>query len=208
MLGRGAGSVREAEERKSEGIDSWMALSAKHQAFVEEYLQCWSAAEAYRRVYTSVKNNTAWTNGSLLLRKTEVREQIERRLKSKRMSADEVLGRLSDQAKASLEPFLHIDQDGFASFDFSSVQARMNLSVVKKLRTKRSRRVVGKGDDAMEWEDESVEVEVVDSQSALEKLGKHHKLFNDRMELVHTLDVEGYERMMDKVYGQRDDTSG
>lgn len=182
-----------------------MALSDKHRAFVEEYLQCWSAAEAYRRVYPKAAKNTSWTHGSLLVRKSEVREEIERRLKAKRMSADEVLGRLSDQAKASLAPFLVVSKDGFASFDFASEEAQTHLSLLKKLKTRRTRRVVGKGKDAEEWEDEQMEVEVVDSQSALEKLGKHHKLFNDRMEVVHTLNVEGYEKMLDRIYGTSND---
>lgn len=163
-----------------------MGLSDKHRAFVEEYLQCWSAAEAYHRVYPKASRASCWTLGSKLLRKVEVREEIERRLKAKRMSADEVLGRLSDQAKASLEPFLVISKDGYASFDFGSEQARAHLSLIKKLKSKA---------------DGSVEVEMVDSQSALEKLGKHHKLFNDRMEVVHTLNVEGYEKMLDMIYG-------
>ncbi len=184
-----------------------MALSDKHKAFVAEYIQCWSAAEAYRRVYTSVKRETAWANGSRLLRSAEVRGEIERHLKDKRMSAEEVLGRLSDQAKASLEPFLVIGKDGFASFDFSSDEARAHLSMLKKVKTKRTRRVVGKGKEAEQWEDEQMELEIVDAQAALEKLGKHHKLFNDKMEVVHTLSVIGYEKMLDKIYGNSDDES-
>lgn len=182
-----------------------MGLSVKHQAFVEEYLQCWSAAQAYRRVYPKAKQSTSWSNGSELLRKAEVRAEIETRLKSKRMSADEVLGRLSDQAKASLEPFLEIDKDGFASFDFGSEQARANLSLIKKIKTKRTRRLEGKGKDAEAWQDEQVEVEIVDSQSALTTLGKHHKLFNDKLEVVHTLDVDGFDKMLDKIYGKGND---
>ena len=181
-----------------------MALSVKHQAFVEEYLQCWSAAKAYRRVYPSAKQSTTWSNGSDLLRKTEVREAIEARLKGKRMSADEVLGRLSDQAKASMEPFIEIGKDGFAALDFSSEEAKANLRLIKRIKTKRTRRLEGKGKKAEAWEDESVEVEVVDAQAALDKLGKHHKLFNDKLEVVHTLAVEGYERMLDKIYGTSD----
>jgi len=180
-----------------------VALSDKHKAFVAEYLQCWSAAEAYRRVYPSAKKASAWTLGSNLLRKVEVRGEIERHLKDKRMSAEEVLGRLSDQAKASLV----ISKDGFASFDFSSDEARAHLSMLKKVKTKRTRRVVGKGKDAEEWEDEQMELEIVDAQAALEKLGKHHKLFNDKMEVVHTLSVIGYEKMLDKIYGNSDDES-
>jgi len=178
-----------------------VALSIKHRLFVDEYLQCWSAAEAYRRAYPKAAKSTSWTNGSLLLRKTEVRAAIETRLREKHMSADEVLGRLSDHAKASLEPFMEIGKDGFVSFDFSSKEARAHLSLLKRVKTKRTRRVEGQGEDAEEWEDEQVEMEVVDAQSALEKLGKHHKLFNDKLEVVHTLDVEGYERMLDKIYG-------
>ncbi len=184
-----------------------MALSVKHQLFVAEYLQCWSAAEAYRRAYPKAGKSTSWSNGSLLLRKTEVRAAIEARLKGKHMSADEVLARLSDHAAASLEPFMEIGKDGFAAFDFSSEEAKAHLNLLKKVKTKRSRRITGRGEEAEEWEDESVEVEVVDAQSALEKLGKHHKLFNDKLEVLHTLNVDGFENMLDKIYGERNGQS-
>lgn len=170
-----------------------MSLSEKHKAFVEEYLQCWSASEAYRRVYPKAKKNTSWSGACALMRKHEVREEIENRLKTMRMSANEVLARLSDQARASLLPFLSISKDGYASFDFSTPEARDSLINVKRLAIKQDGEIV---------------IEVVDSQSALEKLGKHHKLFNDRMEVTHVLNVEGYERMLDRIYGKRDDTSG
>ena len=197
-------SIRET--KSNSGVER-VALSIKHRLFVEEYLQCWSAAEAYRRASPKAKKTTSWTNGSLLLGKTEVRTAIETRLKAKHMSADEVLGRLSDHAKASLEPFMEIGKDGFASFDFSSEEARASLNLLKRVKTKRTRRLEGKGKEAEAWEDEQVEVEVVDAQSALVTLGKHHKLFNDKLEVVHSLDVIGMDWMLDKVYGKSDDQS-
>jgi phage terminase small subunit len=181
------------------------ALSDKHQAFCDEYLQCWSAAKAYKRVYPTAKQNTCWSNGSELLRKTEVRAHIESRLKAKQMSADEVLSRLSDQAKASLEPFMVIGKDGLASFDFSSDEARSQLHIIKRIKSRRTRRLDGKGKNAEQWEDEQVDVEIVDAQSALTTLGKHHKLFSDKLEVVHSLDVIGMDRMLDQVYGEGDD---
>ena len=177
-----------------------MTLSIKHRAFCEEYLQCWSAAKAYRKIYPSVKQSTSWSNGSELLRNPEVRAEIESRLRGKQMSAEEVLGRLSDQAKASLEPFMKIGKDGYVSFDFSSDEARSNLNIIKRIKTKRTVREDGS-------EDEQVDVELVDAQSALTTLGKHLKLFNDKLEVVHSLDVVGMDKMLDQVYGKGDDQS-
>ena len=122
-------------------------------------------------------------------------------MKAYHMSAEEVLGRLSEHARANLAPFFETDKNGFPVFDFSSEQAQASMHTLKKVKASRTRRIVGKGKDAEEWEDERVEVEVVDAQSALEKLGRHHKLFNDKLEVVHSLNVENLDNMLDSIYG-------
>jgi len=114
----------------------------------------------------------------------EAREAVWR---NKIMSATEVLGRLSEMARASVLPFVRITEDGAVFFNFSDPQAKEYLYLIRKVKTKRARRLEGRGEDAEEWEDEWVEVELHDAQNALVNMGRHHKLFVDQQEVNGTI---------------------
>ena len=76
-----------------------MSLTTKQQLFVNEYLKCFNATEAYIASYPNVTRTTAASNGYGLLRNTEISEAISQRLSESAMSADEVLMRLAEQAR-------------------------------------------------------------------------------------------------------------
>ena len=170
-------------------------LSPKRIAFVNEYLQCWNASEAARRVGYSAK--TANSAGSFLLRIPEVLREIEERQRNKGMSADEALARLADQARGSIIHFIHVTSNGMIEFDFSTQEALDNIHLIKKVCIKRKR----VADAGVIWEHEWIEVELHDAQAALVLLGRHHRLFTDRADVDLTLNVEGLDAMLDKVYG-------
>lgn len=155
-------------------------LTTKEQIFVDAYLRCFNAAQAAREAGYSKRS--IYAIASQNLRKLNIRETIETRLAEIHMSSAEVLARLADHARGSHRPFVKIGKDGFIYFDFSNPEAIENLHLIKKIETKRTRRIEGKGDDAEEWEDEWMRVELHDPQRALELLGKYHKLFIERME--------------------------
>lgn len=98
------------------------------------------------------------------------------------MGADEVLDRLGRWARGSHQPFIKISDNGFIYFDFSNPEALKHIDLIKKIKTKRTRRLEGRGENAEEWEDEWVEVELYDAKDAAALIGKHHKLFNERVE--------------------------
>lgn len=81
-------------------------LSYKHQQFINEYLDCFNATEAYSRVYPSAKRETCLANGSKLLGNTRISEEIQRRLAKNVMSVDEALSRLTDMARTDITGFL------------------------------------------------------------------------------------------------------
>jgi phage terminase small subunit len=72
-----------------------MGLTKKQRVFIEEYLQCWNAAEAARRAGYSER--TARNQASRLLAKANIQEEVQKRISDKAMSADEVLQRLVKQ---------------------------------------------------------------------------------------------------------------
>jgi phage terminase small subunit len=55
-------------------------LSNRHIAFIEEYMQNGrNATAAYASIYTKASRKTAESNGFLLLQKTEIKEELEKR---------------------------------------------------------------------------------------------------------------------------------
>ena len=145
-------------------------------------MQSWNATDAARRAGYSKKS--CGLIGFENLTKPYIRDYINKRLDESAMSASEVLKRLGDQARASLLPFIEITDDGFVYFDFSHPDAKNYMHLIKKIKSKRTRRLTGKSDDAELWEDEWVEVELYDAQSALALLAKHHKLLNDPVNIT------------------------
>ena len=149
----------------------------KQRAFVEEYLIDFNATQAALRAGYSPR--TAYSIGPRLLKNVEVKAEFKRRFEEKAMPADEVIARLSDMARGDLGDFLDIES---MSFDLSLRKAKeLGLThLIKKVKQRTVTTIKKDGDDE---ETHYVEIELHDSQSALEKLGKAHKLFVDRKEI-------------------------
>ena len=145
-----------------------MSLTKKQRVFIEEYLQCWNAAEAARRAGYSER--TARTQGSKLLTKVDIVEAIQKRIEEKAMSADEVLVRLADQARVSLDDFVTI---------YGTGKSEWNLDLPKIIREGNSHLI-----KSLTPTQYGLKVELHDKQKALELLGRHHKLFTDKTEIT------------------------
>lgn len=152
-----------------------MALSAKQQSFVEEYLRTWNATKAAIAAGYSEKNASAI--GSENLRKLEIQSEIKKRLEAKAMTTDEVLSRFAEQARFDPTPYLlfreEVDEyEGTAikvlmGIDIDKLQADGLGYLIKSIsKTRNGLRV--------EWQD---------GQKALELIGKHLGLFKERVEL-------------------------
>lgn len=134
-------------------------LTSKQKVFVEEYLKCWNTAEASRRAGYSER--TARTNGSRLLTNADIKAYIEERLKEKILSSDEVLVRLSDQARVDITNF--INEEG--ELDLAKAKRLGVTHLIQEIKVnKRS------GDKS---------IKLYSAQSALQLTGKYHALFTD-----------------------------
>jgi phage terminase small subunit len=138
-------------------------LTNKQQVFIEEYLQCFNATEAARRAGYQGNNSTLGVVGFENLRKPKIAEKIAQRLQERAMSADEVITRLAEQARADHTQYLK--EDGMVDLPRLIMDGKAHL--VKSTRWDRTGRLI---------------VDFYDAQSALALIGKHHKLFADRME--------------------------
>lgn len=87
-------------------------MRAKWRLFVDEYFKFnLNATRAYRAVFSTNNDNTAAVESSRLLRKPNVKAEIERRLKESQMEADEVLYSLTQQARGDLGEFFKIVEE-------------------------------------------------------------------------------------------------
>lgn len=142
-----------------------MALTRKRQAWLEEYLKCWNATEAARRVGFAHPN----AQGPRLLLDVRMQEAIQVRLDELAMSANEVLLRLAEHARGTMEDFteiIELDDKGRSTFIVSLSKAKRlgKLGLIKKLTYTK---------------DGGYTIELYDSQAALSLIGKHHGLFKD-----------------------------
>lgn len=137
-------------------------LTDKQRAFVSQYLICWNASEAARRAGYSVKS--AYSIGSENLTKPNIRQAIDERLNEYRLSADEVIARLSVQATADMSDFLAVSGRGIR-IDLKRAAELGKLGAIRKY-TKTEK---------------GFSIELVDSQAALVQLGRHYALFTDNI---------------------------
>jgi phage terminase small subunit len=146
------------------GAETQAALTDKQQRFIDAYLMCWNATEAARRAGYS--KQTAYAIGWENLRKPEIRSAIDERLKEFHLSADEVLAMLSEQARNVAAQYIITDKSG-----------RPKVDVAAMIRDGKQHLIKG-----ISYKQNGVEVEFYDAHAAKFLIGKHHRLFVDRVE--------------------------
>lgn len=155
-----------------------MSLTKKQRVFIEEYLQCWNATEAALRAGYSER--TARQQGSRLLTNVDISKEIEKRIREKAMSADEVLLRLGDMARGDFGDFMDIES---MSFNLALEKAREQgkTHLIKKVK---QRTTITQKKDGDEEENHWIELELHDSQTALDKLARIHGLYKDKLDVT------------------------
>jgi hypothetical protein len=141
-------------------------LTDKQRAFVEAYLaNGFNAADAARQLKYAYPDR----QGYRLLRNVEIAAAIHEALSERAMPASEVLARLAEQARGTMDDFL----DDAGDIDLKRARERGRLHLVK------SRSVTKEGE----------RIELYSAQSALELLARHHKLLTDRVEHSGKIDL-------------------
>ena len=107
-----------------------------------------------------------------LMQRPIVRRLIAQRLETKEMGKEEVKAILADHARASIEDILDFDANpDHPPISLERARQRGKLHLIKKF--KRVETQIGEAIQVTE------SVEMVDSQTAAEKIGKIHALFKD-----------------------------
>jgi phage terminase small subunit len=134
-----------------------VGLTKKRRVFVEEYLRCWNATEAARRAGYAHPE----VMGCRLRKVNVIADLIQERIAEKAMTADEVLLRLAEQARAEHSKYLTSD----------------GVNVKDLLRDGKGHLV--KGIKPTRYGDD---IEFYDAQAALVHIGKHLGLFREQVE--------------------------
>jgi phage terminase small subunit len=154
-------------------------LTRKQRAFVDHYIATGNATKAARLAgYKHPRQQ-----GSENLSKPDIRSSIDARLapseRSRKMSADEVVERLSEQGRASLEDFFTLEEvvEGGAKkqawrLDLKKAQEAGKLHLLHKLG----------------WGPDGPEIELHGVQGALDKLARIHGLYTEKVKVEGRLD--------------------
>lgn len=161
-----------------------MALTPKHQVFVDEYIRTWNATDAYCAAYPKSSREAARTHGARLVANGNIAEEIATRIAERAMGSAEVLDRLGQMARGDMSDFWEIPEHGQPFLNLTSQRAKDKLHLIRKLKVKTTTRMVGE----IEVVTTETDFEPYDAQSALVHIGKHHKLFTDKVE--HDLSKE------------------
>ena len=163
-----------------------MRLTNKQKQFIEQYLVDFNGTQAAIRAGYSAK--TAKVISSENLTKPDVAKEIRSRI----MSADEVLMRLGDIARGDFADMFDITPMGFV-IDLNKAAERGKTKLIKKIK-QRTTTIIRNGE---EIETTEIEIELHDALQALIAIGKFHKLFTERFEqtgqdggpVVHRIEV-------------------
>lgn len=144
-------------------------LTNRQIVFIEEYLQSWNATEAARIAGYKFPN----VEGSRLLVNASISAIIQQRLTEKHMSANEVLARLADMGRSDISLFLDVTRPS----DLADEKYKGKTHVIKKIKRRITRDQYGR-------ELEELELEFYDARQTLVDIGRHHKLFTDKVEVT------------------------
>jgi len=171
-------------QTSEENNDTPIVLSDDQLAFMAAYFECnANGTRAWLKLHPDSSYNAAKSSASDYLTNPNLRATIRKVWEERAMSAEEAVARMSAIAKADLYPFIRVDEDGFTYFNFADEQAQEYLFLIKKMKTKRERRIEGNGKNAEEWEGEWVEVELHDAYQALRDTAKMHGKLTDKLDL-------------------------
>lgn len=159
-----------------------MALTGKQTLFVEAYLRCWNKTESARQAGYAGNDATLGAIGYENFKKPDIFDEIQRRISETAMSADEVLMRLGDQARGNMGDFWKIEEGQPPVLDLTNDKAKLQL--IKKMKVKTTKRFYTEDEDPVTEVTTEIDFELYDAQAALEKLGRHHKLFTDKTEVT------------------------
>ena len=169
-------------------------MTEKQKIFANEYLIDLNATRAYRVAYPSVKKEqTAAVNGSKLLRNTKVADYVAERMKERQkrteVTQDRVIEELAAIAFAKATDYVVIKANGPA--------AMVMIKPTDELSEDQVRAISGIKEGA-----NGVEIKLNDKEKALELLGRHLGMWNDKLD-IKTPAIDDSIKEMEAYFGRQ-----
>ena len=153
-------------------------MTKNQKIFVDEYLIDLNATRAYKTAYPNIKNDVvAATNGGRLLRNAQIKIEIEKRMKEREkrteITQDKVIKELANLAFTDRTDIVTITSGRviIQNFDDLTIEQRACIAGVKETKF-------------------GIEVLFYGKEKALEMLGRHLGMFNDKIEVKGELEQE------------------
>ncbi len=179
-------------------------LTGKQLAFIDYYFICdFNGTEAARRAGYKGEDATLAAVAYENLKKPHIAAEIRRRTKERGMAADEVIGRLSDQARGSMAHFLNFE-GGRVEIDLNQARELGALGLIKKMKMVET--VSTSGDEEIVLT-RRTEIELYPSQQALAHLARILGLMGAKGTEEDPLHVEipGLNAALTRIYGRDHD---
>lgn len=144
-------------------------LTDKQQAFINAYLRCFNATKA--AIEAGYSEHTANEIGSQNLAKVSIQDAIRARMEIDAMSATEVLFHLAQIARGDFDDI----SDNHGGLDMIEARRVGKTNLIKRVKNKA---IVTEQSDISE-----TEVEMYDRLRALELIGKHLKMWTEKVQV-------------------------
>lgn len=156
-----------------------VALTNKQKIFVNEYLKDLNATRAYKKAYKNIKSEeTARVNGSKLLTNTNVAEEIQKRMderaKRTEITQDKVLKEIARLAFTDITSIVSVKKFKTERGEYSKVIIKDFSELTEEQRAC----ISGVKETKL-----GIEVSFCSKERALELLGRHLGMFNDKIQL-------------------------
>jgi phage terminase small subunit len=172
-------------------------MTPKQERFIEEYLIDLNATQAAIRAGYSEK--TAAVIGVENLKKPNIQQAIQnaidKRSKRTKITQDMVLEEIAKLSFSNMLDYMTVASDGLAYVDLSKL-TREQAAAIQEITI--DEYTEGKGEDARDVK--KVKVKLADKKGSLELLGRHLKMFTDKIAHEGTLNVSfaGEDKLQDE----------
>lgn len=172
-------------------------FTIKQRAWIDHYIICRNLTEAAALAGYKGSRETLANVGSQNYRNPKIRAEIDRRLKTLTMSADEVISRIDEQARADVGVFFKVVEewtfyplplddilDATEVVDPETDETRVSYLVRRvsidpeKLTDPNYSHLLSKVSSTARG---GLQIELYSKQNALQMLGKHYALFTDKI---------------------------
>jgi phage terminase small subunit len=175
-----------------------VALNLQQAKFLKEYLKCGNATQA--AIVAGYSEQTAYSQGQRLLKHAEIARAVKKALNKLEISAENVLAELAKLAFSNMGDYVEPNEAGTQLVPNFKNLSREQMACIQEIKVDETG---GQGDGKRERVQRTT-FKLADKGLNLERLGRHLKLFTDKIEVSAAEEIirklsEGRKRLSGKA---------